>query len=243
MEREKFERHENTFRDIFNEKILNLHNFLKSRLDSVEKKFVEKNLKSVTDRIHSEVKVIELVREELISKEKGLSNQLANFELNVKESFKNLSIEEDQILERSEGRLTDLEKQFNKRFLDYDHDFSNFKSVVIDEVEGLIKDVNVVLDEKVNKLDNFVAKSNFVRTEITKKFTDLNNVKNLVETEVRDIRDEVSDIKVKMDIMNYPDSNSNSMNDHVKYMREYENQIIALIKNLKNRGISEDKIK
>ena len=29
------------------------------------------------------------------------------------------------------------------------------------------------------------------------------------------------------------------MNDHVHFMSEYENQLISLIKNLKNKGISE----
>jgi hypothetical protein len=377
-ERENFQRNENTFRELFLEKITNLEEFQKKKIDNIEKKFLEKNLKIINKYIDIENKKISLIGERIESralelekksqiidaKEKDfeneleakqnliednlkkaqqkqseiirksqefltreISNELENLnqivnkekekidsklqeitirekksiedmDLNVnnlnqriseniaklekkyqtnmseirneennayirisneeekikefirveEELLKNKILEfensifqsEKTIKERAEERLTQLEKKLNNRFLDYDSMFSNFKGVVIDEVEDLVKEIGEKFTSKSEEMNKLFAQGKFILNELKTRGFDANKIKEIVEREISDIRDNIEDIKVKHEIFNT--GTEDSLTDHINHIKNYEEQLEALVYNLKNRGFNEIQI-
>ncbi|MCA9459146.1 MAG: hypothetical protein KC550_01200 [Nanoarchaeota archaeon] len=238
-QKETFETHENTFRELFSEKLNNLQEFQKKKLESIEKKFIEKNLRIIKETVDTEKKALEIIKENLESKSLELDKRVEAIEAKEDDFYKELEAEETKLNERVESRLTQLEKQFNRRFLDYDSDFSDFKGVIVDEVEGLMKDVTTLVDNKVENFDKNITKLNFINNEAANRINDLNKLSVSVETQIGVIRENVNDIKIKQEIM---EPIAHSLNEHVIFMSEYENQLIALIKNLKNRGVPHNSI-
>lgn len=340
-EKSKFDKSESIFRDTFNEKINNLHNFQKKKLESIEKKFIDKNLKFVENRVEQsldmlkivedeitakvltidkkvdlvnakedmlaenvalfEKKVNERVEERMMSLEKSFNSRIITLENNSKEKLNQLSqrerefvedcaglenevnerveermmsleksfnsrmlsIEEDAKLkistlantetellddfrdleidlkENSEERLMKLEQSINKRVLDIDEDFSNFKNVVIEEMEDLMREVNTLMTKKVSQVDTHLNKINFAGSEIVKRVKDFDMIKNDLEKEVTFVRDDLNDLRVKQD--NLPVARVDSSN-LIANMSDYEQNIVHLIKSLKTRGISNDDI-
>ena len=239
-QKEEFETHENTFRDIFNEKITLLHENTKKRLDTLDKKFLDKNIKVIDDRILESKKELELMLDNFNSKSDELNKKLEMIDKKEADFYSQLDSEIHAFNEKSEERLGSLEKQFNKRFLDYDSNFSNFKGVIVDEVEDLIKDINSIMNTKIENFDKNIAKLNFINNEAANKLNDFKKIQQTLENELRDVRDDINDLKVKFEIT-LPQNQT--LSDHVRYMSEYETQLIALIKSLKDKGVSNSSIK
>lgn len=239
-QKEDFETNENTFRELFNEKITNINENLKKRLDTLDKKFLDKNIKVLDDIIKNNKSELTLLSDELKSKSIELDKRLEAIEKKESDFYTQLDSEISAFNEKSEVRLSSLEKQFNKRFLDYDSNFSNFKGTIIDEVEDLIKEVNSLMQNKLENIDKTVAKLNFVSSEASNKINDFKQIQEVIESEVRDVRDDINDLRVKFEIT-LPQNQT--LTDHIKHMSEYETQLLALIKSLKNKGISNSSIK
>lgn len=238
-EKETFERHESSFREIFQEKVANLHEYLEYKLGQIEKKFVEKNIKKVEGYFNEEKKVLKDLQKELHLRGDLLIKQFDSLESKELDYLENLKANSDSLAEKIEVRMTNFEKQLNSRFLDIDTQFSSLKGVIIEEVEGLIKDVDKSLSKKSQELENLTAKQKFIVSEAGKRLTELNNINEFVETQVREVRDEVNDIRVQIEI-NAP---SQSMNSLVKSMDDYERQLSSLVESLRDRGASLDHIK
>lgn len=239
-EKQKFETHEETFREVFNEKIQNLSDFNKRRLEQIEKKFVDKNLKYVQTRIDEGMREITTLEESIKAKASETLTRVNLLEEKEDTLAQDLQSELDNMNGKIEERLTDEAKSLNKRFLELEGDFSNFKSIVIDEVEDLIKEVNNVVEAKLGTIDQGLVKINFAGNEITKRISQYDGTYKLMEDEVKGLRDEVSDLRVKVDV-GIPQLES--MNSLVQMMGEYESGLVNLIRSLKNRGIDDGAIK
>jgi hypothetical protein len=341
LEKESFEKNETHFRDTFADKVNNLHNFQKKKLDSIEKKFVDKNLKFVEDRVEQSLDMLKIIEEavsakvltidkkvdEVNAKEDNLAENVGLFENRINEriegrlmsaeqsfnsrfikvedmakervadlsqrerefvedcssletelnervesrmmvleqsfnerilkieeqnrekvdalaarenelmsDFQNLEIE---LRESSEERIIKLEQSMNMRMLGIDEEFTNFKGIVVDEVEDLMKEVKVLMTQKVNQVDNHINKINFAGSEVVKRIKDFDLMKSGLEKEITFVRDDINDLRVKQDVL--PKISSNST-DLVNYMSDYEQNLSHLVKSLKTRGISNDAI-
>lgn len=150
-----------------------------------------------------------------------------------------------ELQEKVELRLTNQEKQLNKQFLDLDSEFSNFKKIVVDEVEDTLKEITDFVNQKTSHVDKTLDKLNFVLVESSKRLKELENVDNHINSEIQTVRDDVNDLRVKFEIIGHPHSNhdSSSINSLVTNMSEYEGQLIGLIETLKNKGFSDSQIK
>jgi hypothetical protein len=341
LQKETFEKNENSFRNIFSDKISNLENFQKKKLESIEKKFVDKNLKFVEDRVEQSIDMLKLIEDslsakvltidkkvdEVNAKEDDLAENVGLFENRVNErietrlmsaeqSFNSrfLKIEEKasqrvsdlsqrerefvedcssletEINERVEGRMMALEQSFNERILKIEEqnrekvdalasrenelmtdfqnleielresseervigleqsmnrrmlgineEFTNFKGIVVDEVEDLMKEVKVLMSEKVNQVDVHINKINFAGSEVVKRIKDFDIMKNSLEKEITFVRDDINDLRVKQDVLPKTSSNSTEL---VNYMSDYEQNLAHLVNSLKHRGISNDAI-
>lgn len=198
-EKETFERHENTFRDIFNEKILNLQDSTKKKLENIEKKFIDKNLKVVSDKIEEEKKRIELISESIYSKSDEIEKRIELIEKKEDDFYSQLDSEINNMNEKAEERITSMEQQFNKRFLDYDTSFSSFKGVIIEEVEDLMREVDNIMNVKSEDIDKNLAKINFVKNEAIQILNEAKENQNKIFSELTNLRDEINDINVKFE--------------------------------------------
>lgn len=237
---EQFEIHENTFRDIFNEKVTTLSENTKKRLDTLDKKFLDKNIKVIDDIIKENKIELKIIGDELNSKSIELDKRLEAIEKKEADFYSQLDSEIHSFNQKSEERLNFLEKQFNKRFLEYDSNFSNFKGTIIDEVEDLIKEVNSIMQIKIANFDKNTAKLSFINNEASNKLNEFRQVQEILENEIRDTKEEVKDLKIKFEIVT---PQVLSLTEHIRYMSEYETQLLALVKSLKNKGISDSSIK
>ena len=257
-QRDVFNANEDTFRTLFNEKISTLSEFTKNKLESIEKRFVEKNLKYVTDVFDDKFKIFSEYEDALNSKYDEIKLMGSQIQQGHEDFFVEIKAENDALNSRVEKRLVDSEKHFNKRFLDYDATISVFKNTLVDEVEDLIGEVNDVVnsrvadfdekilnmgdifDSKVKAFDQNIENMNLMTSSLRQNFKQLVDLKKNVESEVRGVRDELSDVKLSMDLI--PQSHD-VMNDQIGYMREYENQLLSLVRTLSTKGISKNKIK
>lgn len=146
-EKEKFLNHEETFRGVFSQKINNLTSHIDDRLDKLDKKFLEKNLHLFKEEIKEETETIKLLEDTLNSKSEEMTIKAKNVEDKVELYLRNLDDENSAIKEKIEDRLTSIEKRFNKRFIEFDMDFTKFKSVVIEEVEGIVEELKMTIED------------------------------------------------------------------------------------------------
>ncbi len=239
-QKEIFDRHENTFRDVFMQKISNLAEVQTKKLDNIERKFIDKNVRVVKDRIREEIKALELFEERLTSKEDEF-RQRVEMMLEKEENFEaDVLAQEEQLKEKVEERLVGLEKQLNKRFLEIDSNFTSFKGIVVDEMEDLMNDVKKLVDDKAAELEGSIIKANFVAKEVAKRTKEFEELKSSVEPQISDLRDEVNDMRIKLEIIS---PTHMSMNDHVHHMSAYEDQLISLIESLKKKYVPDEHIK
>ena len=218
------------FKTSFSQKAHNLHTFLDTKLNSIEKKFVEKNIKNVKEDLQPHFESIELLSQTLKSKAEVIDTRIEDVETKERDFFENLQAEQNRAQEKVENRLMELEKQLNKRFLDFEVGFSNFKRVVVDEVEGVIKDTKLLIDEKIQQIDSSLSNS---------QFTFKNNTlpKERIETQIENLKREICDLQVKFEISEPSFKEGFDMNEYVHLMASYEEQLTSLISSLKNRGL------
>jgi DNA repair exonuclease SbcCD ATPase subunit len=233
------EQNENSLRETLSKKINNLQEHVDSRLDSLDKKFLEKQHKLFEDKIKEELKTIEVLREQLESRAGEIDNKMHLIEGKVDAFFANLSNEGKDLNHKVESRVTHLEKQLNKRFLDYDSDFSNFKSIVIDEVEDLMREINGVLQNKTEVLDSEIQRLGMEKSEAASRTQMASSMQGVIEKELQDMREEMSELRMKTQ----QNTGSQSLNGTVNTMLQYENSLISLIRSLKERGVEREAIK
>lgn len=287
VEKETFSDNESKFRESFTEKINNLSEFQKKKLESIEKKFVDRNLKYVTDRVEQSLDVLKIVENdietkvetakkqiEIISnKEDTLMADVAVFERNVNEkveerimnlekSINRRTIEIEDGIKTENNKITSREEQFgeefkhlrketnekleerimgleqfiNRRFLNIDEEFTNFKGIVIDEVEDLMKDVKELVSNKVGVVDKHIDKINFAGIEIVKRVKKFDNIKEHVEKQMSFVRDDVNDMRVKQDVLMSPNK---SMSNIIGLMSDYEQNLLSLVDDLREKKISD----
>ncbi|MEC8339655.1 MAG: hypothetical protein VXZ40_03450 [Nanoarchaeota archaeon] len=236
-----FTEQDNSFRTSFNEKVSSLHEYLSSSISKLEKKFIEKNVSKVKLELDTEFKRLHEIAEQLESRELELTKNLEIAEQKELDFFESLHLEQKVLQEKVEERLMSLEKQFNKRFLDFDNQFANFKGIVVEEVEDLMKEVQSLVKQKFDVLDNYETKLKVLVNEGERKIHELHDVQSIVDREVRDIRDELNDLRVKVDVET-PEFDVNSLSSLVSTMTEYENHLIGLVETLKHKGVSDSHI-
>jgi len=232
---EKFQRHEDTFREVFNEKISKLGDFQKKKLESIEKKFIEKNLKYVDGRIAESLKELKLVEESIVAKVGTVELQIKALDNKEDNLAEEISIFEDTVSERIEERLMNLEKSMNKRFLGIEEQFSSFKGVIVDEVEDLMKEVETLVSSKLTQVDKHINKMNFAGSEVVKKLSGVDTIHTDLQKEIAFVRDDLNDLRVKSDV----NVSSLNTNDLISYMSDYEQNLVHLIKSLKSRQIKD----
>lgn len=238
-QKETFNRHENTFREVFNQKVTSLHDYSKNRLDKIEKKFVEKNLKYVTKELDSHIEPIKLLEDSINAKAELIEKNIELVNQKEEAIAADMLSHEHNLKEKVEERLTNSEKHLNKRFLEIDTQFGEFKSIVIDEVEDLIKEVDTLVNNKVEEVSVSLNKLNFANSEISKKINQFDELKNKIEFSFQEVRDELNDLRVKAEISS---PKTVDMNTLVQSMSDYEEGLINLVTSLKNRGINNSEI-
>ncbi len=251
----EFDTFKSEFRETFNDKIHILANYDEkyhtlieekyeglvahnnSKLVELEKKFVEKDFEYVKDKIDENLKKFTLYEERLSSKEDEVLNKieyLNEFEQNF---FVEMGAESNKLKEKVELRLTSLEKNLNKRFLDYQSDFDSLKGTIIDEVEDLIKKVNVVLGKKITEVDKLVDNIKLLdKSDVDKQIAALKKQILLKDTEVDNLKKSIKDLGIKLEISSTMGVSQPSMNDYVSYMGSYERQLLSLIDAFKAKG-------
>jgi hypothetical protein len=239
--RHYFTEQDNSFRTSFGEKTSQLHDYLEKSIQRLDKKFVERNISNIKLGLQDDFTKLHLIGEQLESKQSEIIKKQEFGEQKELDFFENLHSEHTILQEKTETRVMGLEKQFNKRFLDFDSQFSNFKSIVVDEVEDLMKEVHTLVKTKFDSLDNYETKLKVLVSEGERKMHELHDVQGIVDREVRDIRDEISDIRVKMDVMD-PEFDVNSLSSLVSTMSEYEKHLGGLVETLRGKGVSDKQI-
>lgn len=232
---------EDTFRQVFSEKINSLWEYMNQKLNTIEKKFVEKNVGEVKKLFATQKQELQDYEKTLDQKSKDLDNKLETSEKRELDFFEDLHLEQTELQEKVEERLISLEQQINKRFLDLDEDFSHVKGVVLDEVEGLMRDITKGFDNKIASMNTYETKLKFALTEAMKKLQELSNVNEFVESQVRDVRDEVNDLRVKVDVLD-PHSTFGSIHSLVATMADYESHLQGLMSSLKAKGVSDEHV-
>lgn len=254
---------EDSFKTLFNEKISSLWEFMDTKLESIDKKFVDKNVAEVKKFFDKEKKELRDFEESLFEKSKELDKKFETSEQKELEFFESLHDEQEDLQEKVEERLMQLEQQLNKRFLDLDEDFAHVKGVVLDEVEGLMRDVTTSFDEKIHTLEGYEkkfvgsmkhayeekiasistyeTKLKFTLSEAMKKLQELSNINEFVEDQIRDVRDDVNDLRVKVDVLD-PHSSAGSIHSFVATMADYENHLLGLVSSLRGKGVSDEHI-
>ncbi|NKQ37950.1 MAG: hypothetical protein HF967_00450, partial [Methanosarcinales archaeon] len=168
---DSFMRKEENLLSSYNEKVTTLSNNVNDRLDSIEHKFIEKNTKKVVDVVETEfaktkhlITELKDIREEVFKKEQTIEETLidatSEFEkqkLNVietvtslnneaKEHYLNLEEEasriKSEVSEISEERMTRFEQHLNKRYLETEQKITEVKRILVDEIEGFMKDIS-----------------------------------------------------------------------------------------------------
>lgn len=238
-EKSRFVMNENTFREIFKDKIENLHEYTKHKLDNLEKKFIEKNVKTIRERVNTDLKEVITLSQEVKALEGKLDKKIELVGNKEEQMFSNLSAEKDTLNKKIEERLMGLEKQLNKRFLDIDTDFSTFKGTLIDEIESLIKEVGDLVQDKVETVEKLITKLNFTEQEATQKAKELTTYETEFNREISGLREEIRDIAVKSDVQS---SGNRTMNELIKQMSDYEEQLVSLVESLLAREVSHNSI-
>ncbi len=254
---------EDSFKTLFNEKISSLWDFMNSKLESIDKKFVDKNVVEIKKFFDKEKKELQAFEQTIFDKSKELDRKFENAEQKELEFFESLHQEQEGLQEKVEERLMQLEQQLNKRFLDLDEDFAHVKGVVLDEVEGLMRDVTTSFDEKIHTLEGYEkkfvgsmkhayeekiasistyeTKLKFALSEAMKKLQELSNINEFVEDQIKDVRDDVNDLRVKVDVLD-PHSSAGSIHSFVATMADYENHLLGLVSSLRAKGVSDEHI-
>lgn len=225
-ERESFEYRESSFKDLFTEKVDTLHDFYRTRIDKLERKFLEKNHKLFEDTIKQHVDSIEATKDSVQSSLNVLEEREQLLENKTQEFFENLKAERINFEQHLDGVFKEHEKKISKRLLGFDADFNQFKGVIIEEVNSLMKDMKTALTSKSQPSITAAGK-----TEL-----------QAVEGDIRSLWKEHSELKSR--INNISSFNpQDGMNAIVGGLVDYENSLVSLVESLKRRGVSDETIK
>lgn len=166
-------------------KIQKLEDHINNRLDIIEHKFVEKNISSIKETIKEESQLVDGKIEELHSlksenesiqqnveqsllstiesleeKKNSISKELEELSQNTKDEFKSFEEKannlDSKISQNNEERITQFEQHLNKRYLETESKISYIKEVLIDEVEGMMRDVSQDINSKKEEIDSFM---------------------------------------------------------------------------------------
>jgi len=234
-QQEMFSQNENSFKIKFQEKVKNLEDLFNRRIHEIEVKFIDKNISVVKEKVDAELEFMKIFEDKLISKEGEIDKKidiLDDLQNHFQAEAKHQS---ESMHQKVEERLINLEKHFNKRFLDYDGKFSSLKSIIVEEVEDLIKEVNQVLTSQVDELKKHEAKLDFKKNEIQTIRDEFYNIKNTILPHYTELCKTVKDLKVQVFGQLEKQSDISSL---VYNMSSYENQLIKLISDLQEKGLS-----
>lgn len=250
QERREFFLNENSFKIQFKENLNNINESIEKRLEDLEKKFLEDNLNPIrkavvreTANLRDLVKGLEIRESSILKKENDLESmhqeviEHINQEAENAKNLTQMSINESY--SKVESRIVELEKQFNRRFLDYQSDISSFKGVVVDEVEGIIKNLNTNLSQKVKQINSQMSKIKQIDDVTIHNLETLSSMKQDVEFQLRDLRDNLQDVGVNVSLLQ---NRNHSLQNHIGVMSSYEEQLIGLIESLKVRGLDKSQI-
>lgn len=200
----------------YHSKIQKLEDHINNRLDSIEHKFVEKNISSIKDTIKEESQLVDEKIEELHSlksenesmqqnveqsllstiesleeKKNTISKELEELSQNTKDEFKNYEERannlDTKISQTNEERITQFEQHLNKRYLEIESKISYIKEVLIDEVEGMMRDVSQDINSKKEEIDSFMQSTLGV---------------NSFSEEVNNLRDKLAQLESSQEGMN-----------------------------------------
>ncbi len=181
----KFLERESELLSTYQEKIQNLHTHLDQRLDTIDAKFVEKNITSIKSKIKEEVELVnskiqesrtlrqenihfqEQVEEKLLDtissledKRSQIQDEMSELSSQTKDEFENFNQRatelELNINTKVEERMTQFEQHLNRRYLETEEKIASVKQIFIDEVEGLMRDLGEDVHHKKEEVDKFV---------------------------------------------------------------------------------------
>ena len=217
------------FKKNYLNKIQNLQNFTSKKLEKIEENFLKKNVGKIKNELDFDFKTLNKLKEDIQIKIEEQEKEFLNLKVGMEKNFDSLDIEKINLQDRIEKRSFELEKELNKRFLDYDNSFSILKGVIINEVEGVIKDTKKIIDEKISYVDKFLSKMFFEANEISKNF------------KLQDFQNKIENLEKRFEIIELT-TEKTDINNYVNLMQEYETKIQTLIQSLKEKNISNQKI-
>lgn len=169
----------------YHSKIHNLEDNLNTRLDMIESKFVEKNISSIKEAIKDEIEnanetirelqhleqenkyTLEKVEESLLNTITTLEEKKEEISLGLQEKIDSAEIQfidfekrsqdvEDKVSQNAQERMTQFEQHLNKRYLETEEKISRVKEILVDEVEGMMRDVGHDIHRKKEEIDTFL---------------------------------------------------------------------------------------
>lgn len=243
---EKIEERVMSLEKSFNSRVIAIEDEADERIKAIsqrERELVEDNLNlknELNTKVEERLMFLESsfntrilqIEEENKSKVDALSNR----ENELMDDFQKL---EAELRDLTDEKIVNLEQSMNRKMLDINEEFTNFKGIVVDEVEDLMKEVKELMTNKVNQVDTHINRINFAGSEVVKRVRDFDLMKNSLEKEITFVRDDLNDLRVKQDVLPAPKPDSNSL---VSNMHDYEQNLVNLISSLKSRGISDEDI-
>ncbi len=239
------------------ERVMNLESSFNSRIIAIEdeaneriKSISQRERELVEDNLALKNELNTKVEERLMFLESSFNSRILQIEEENKSKVDALSNRENELMddfqkleaelrELTDDKIVNLEQSMNRKMLDINEEFTNFKGIVVDEVEDLMKEVKELMTDKVNLVDTHINRINFAGSEVVKRVRDFDLMKNSLEKEITFVRDDLNDLRVKQDVLPAPKIDSTSL---VSNMADYEQNLVHLIKSLKSRGISDDDI-
>ncbi len=235
-ERDAFDRHEETFRGVFYEKVQNLHDFSKKKLENIERKFVDKNLKYVSDKINSMLEPLRLLEESVNAKEGEISK--LGQEINSKQE---VFLEDFHSHQKNLNQdFTKLEKKLNEKLEDSDKQIIKSRSVVkaiLEEVEFSMTKMDNLINSKIEEINAGLNRLKSIESRLV-GISQIDYKINQIESNMNNMHGKINEIENLNHTHGFE-----SLNLLVSTIGEYEQNLIALVKSLKSEGVSEEHIK
>jgi hypothetical protein len=161
LEKGKFETNENTFRNTFSDKVNNLHNYQVKKLDSIEKKFVDKNLKFVEDRVEQSLDMLKIIEDSISAKVLTIDKKVD--EVNSKEDdlAEGVLVFENRISGKIDSKMELVNGSFDSKIIEIENltknitkDFSQREIDFIEDFAALKSNLNIKIDEVNTREDN-----------------------------------------------------------------------------------------
>ncbi len=170
-----------------------------------------------------------------------LREKVSHFEDTGKQVLEKVKDQVQTERSRVEERIMGLEKQLNKRFLEMETQVTQFKGLVLDEVESLVKDVEEAVQKKFSELDTHKHAFETAEMSALKSIDDMKKNHAFLEGEYRMVRDDVNDLRIKYQITD-AGPNLLDVEELVHHMNSYEEQLVNLVESLKNKGATDKQV-